>query len=448
MTEKPFSLTEGPIASGLVRFALPLFFGNLFQQLYNTVDALIVGNLLGNRALAAVSSTSMLIFTLVGFFNGLSIGAGVVIAQYFGAKDIQRLRQAIHTNFAFSLMMSAVLTLLGVTLTPAILQWMETPAEVMPQAVLYVRIYFAGSAGLVLYNTFMGIMQSVGDSRHPLYYLIFSSILNVVLDLVLIGLFDMDVDGAALATVLAQLISAVLCLRRLMKAPQDYRIRLQEIRVNGRILRQIIRFGLPGGIQNSLIAATNTVVQSHVNVFGEMAMSGIGAYNKIEDFFFLPIKSFTTAITTFVGQNLGAKAYDRVRKGSRFGFLCSMGLALLSGVIILISAPVLVGAFTDEPAAIAFGVDKAQICALFYFLPALSHALSAVLRGAGHAVAPTLSILLSWGIFRMLLLLIFAPMTQTIAIVNWVFPISWLLSAAILVIYYRLAHWLPSVNEA
>ena len=322
MTQAHERMTEGPIGGKMIRFAVPLFIGNLFQQLYNTADALIVGNFLGNDALAAVSATGTLVFLLVSFFGGISAGSGVVISRYFGAKEPEKMQRAIHTDLAFDLSAGVLLTLIGTTLTPFILRLMGTPEDVMDRAVLYVRVYFAGSIGMVLYNSCRGIMQAVGDSRHPLQYLIISSLVNVVLDILFIAVFHMDVEGAALATILSQFLSVFLCLGRLMRSSEEYRVHLRKIGFDWEILKLIVSYGLPSGLQNSVIAIANVVVQSNINAFGTMAVSGCGAYSKIEGFAFLPITSFTIALTTFVGQNLGAKEYERAKMGARFGIIC------------------------------------------------------------------------------------------------------------------------------
>ena len=288
----------------------------------------------------------------------------------------------------------------------------------------------------------MGIMQAVGDSRHPLYYLIISSVTNVCLDLLFIGVFRMGVDGAALATILAQFLSAALCLRRLFRTKEDHRLVLREIRPDREMLRLILRYGLPSGFQNSVIGFANVVVQSNINAFGELAMSGCGAYAKVEGFAFLPITSFTSAITTFVGQNLGAEEFDRAKKGARFGILCSLLIAEGIGVITYVFSPVFIGAFCDSQAAIAFGVDKAHICALFFCLLAATHCLSAVLRGAGRAMVPMVVMLSVWCVLRVSILWIAVPITQSINTVNWVYPITWSISTVVLLIYYRKSDWL------
>ena len=440
-------MTEGPIAGQMVRFAVPLFIGNLFQQLYNTADALIVGNLIGNEALAAVSATGTLVFLLVSFFGGISAGAGVVVSRYFGAREPEKMHRAIHTVLAFDLSAGVLLTVIGTTLTPAILRLMGTPEDVMARSEAYIRVYFAGSLGLVLYNSCRGIMQAVGDSRHPLYYLITSSVINVALDIVLIALFHMDVEGAALATILSQFFSVFLCLRRLMTTKEDYRVQLRKIGFDWQMLKLIVRYGLPSGLQNSVIAIANVVVQSNINAFGTMAVSGCGAYSKIEGFAFLPITSFTIALTTFVGQNLGAREYARAKKGAVFGVLCAILLSELIGLLTYLAAPVLIRAFTQEPEAIAFGVGKARICALFFCLLAASHGLSAVLRGAGKAVIPMISMLSFWCVVRVAILHFAVPIYRSIDVVNWVYPITWCLSTIFLVIYFIRADWLHSFER-
>lgn len=440
-------LTEGPIGQQMIRFAMPIFLGNLFQQLYNTADTLIVGNLLGSQALAAVSSSGSLIFLLIGLFNGIGAGAGVVIARFFGAQDEDRLSKSIHTTLAIALVSALLMTAGGVLLSPQILVWMDTPKEVMPEAVSYLQVYFAGAIGMVMYTSCMGIMQALGDSRHPLWYLIFSSILNVVLDVVFIAVFDGGVGSAALATILSQLISVILCMRRLMRQKGAARVRLRKIGFDREMTALILRYGLPSGLQNSVIAIANVVVQSHINAFGEMAMAGSGAYTRVEGFAFLPVTSFTMALTTFVSQNLGAKEYGRARKGARYGMLCSMGIAEFIGVVMFVFAPVILRAFTDEQVAIDYGVEKARICALFYCLLAYSHCVSAVLRGAGHSVAPMVVMLVVWCFIRMSILWIFVPILQTIAIVNWVYPITWSISSAILLVYYLAVDWVHGFQK-
>ncbi|OUP02892.1 MATE family efflux transporter [Drancourtella sp. An210] len=439
-------MTEGPIWKKIIFFAIPIFLGNLFQQMYNTADSLIVGNFLGSNALAAVSSSGNLIYLMIGFFNGIAIGAGVVIARYYGARDEVSVEQAVHTTVAFGLVASVVLTIVGVFFAPQILIWMKTPEDVLPESVSYFRVYFMGSTGFVMYNIFVGILQAVGDSKHPLYYLILSSVINVVLDLVFIAGFDMGVGSAAFATAISQFVSAFLCMTQLMRSKEEYKLQWRRVRFDREMLGQIIRFGLPSGFQNSIIAIANVVVQSNINSFGEMAMAGCGAYSKIEGFGFLPITSFTLALTTFVGQNLGAKDYDRAKKGAKFGMFCAMGIAEVIGIVIFIFAPVFTAAFDSTPEVIRFGVERARTAALFYFLLAFSHSVAAILRGAGKAVVPMVIMMIFWCVVRVAFLTGAGMFISSIAIVYWVYPLTWTLSSVAFLIYYKKADWLHSFS--
>lgn len=442
MTRTVEPMTSGTIWKRMTFFALPLFLGNLFQQLYNTVDSLIVGNFLGSSALAAVSSSGSLIFMLIGFLSGIAGGAGVVVARLFGAKDEAGVQRAVHTTVAFGLAAGIVMTALGVLLSPQILLWMDTPQSVLSQSVAYLRIYFSGSLFFVMYNIFVGILQAVGDSRHPLYYLIVSSVVNLVLDVVFIEYVRTGVGGAALATVISQAISAVLCLGLLLRSRECYRLHLQKVRFDPVLLREIIRIGLPSGVQNSIIAFANVLVQSHVNSFGEMAMAGYGAYTKVEGFGFLPINSFTMALTTFVGQNLGGGEFERTRKGVRFGVLTTAILAQAIGLVVFAFAPQLIAAFDPTAEVIRFGADKARTSALFYFLLAYSHSIAAVLRGAGKATVPMFIMMVCWCIIRVGFLSVTIPLTHDIRMLYWVYPLTWSLSSAAFFWYYTRGNWL------
>lgn len=447
MKDHAARMTEGSIPGQMLRFAAPLFLGNLFQQLYNTADALIVGRMLGYDALAAVSATGTLVYLIISLFVGISAGAGVLVSRYYGAKDSENLHKAIHTNIAFSLVAGLLMTVCGVLFAPTFLRWMGTPEDVMDQSVVYIRIFFAGSLGLVLYNGLRGVMQAVGDGKNPLKYLIISSCLNVVLDISFIGVFHTGVGGAALATILAQFLSGLLCLRRLLTTGEEYRVVPRKIGFDWPMLKLIVRYGLPSGLQNSVIAIANVVVQSNINAFGTMAVAGCGAYSKIEGFAFLPINSFVISLTTFVGQNLGGKEYERAKKGARFGLICCMLAAEAVGLAVMALAPILIGAFTSEPEAIAFGVGRARICAPMFFLLALAHGLAAVLRGAGKAVVPMVSMLLFWCVVRVSFLHFMVPLYPSIDTVNWVYPLTWALSVIFLGIYYWRADWIHSFEK-
>ncbi len=442
MTKTIAPMTSGPIWKRMTFFAMPIFLGNLFQQLYNTVDSLIVGNFLGSSALAAVSSSGSLIFMLIGFLSGIAAGAGVIVARFFGAGDEKNLKRAVHTTVAFGLVAGVLMTAIGVALSPQILIWMDTPASVMTESVIYLQIYFAGSLGFVMYNIMVGILQAVGDSRHPLYYLIVSSVVNLVLDLLFITGFHTGVGGAALATVISQLVSAFLCLMQLMRTKESYGLQIRRIGFDKNILKQIIRIGLPSGVQNSIIAFANVIVQSDINAFGEMAMAGYGAYTKVEGFGFLPINSFTMALTTFVGQNLGARQEERTKKGAKFGVLITVLLAELIGVAVFILAPQLIAAFDPSPEIVRFGVEKARTAALFYCLLAFSHSIAAVLRGAGKTMVSMIIMMMCWCVIRVTFLSIMIPLTHSIQAVYWVYPLTWSLSSLAFFWYYKKVKWM------
>lgn len=308
-------LTTGPIGRGLLAFAIPLFLGQLLQQLYNVADAWVVGNFANNNAFAAVSSTGSMIFLIIGFFSGVATGGGVVISKYFGAKNMDAVDKAVHTNFLFGIIASVVATVLGLLLAPWLLRVMKTPEEVMPDALMYLQIYFGGVSTIIMYNIGMAIMRALGDSIHPLYYLMLSSVLNVVLDLLFVAKLGYGVAGAGVATVISQGVSAVLCIIKMCRMQDVGRLRWRSIRYYPDFMGEVIVQGLPNGIQNSVISIGNMVVQTNINSFGSYAMSGVGAYSKIEGFAFLPITSMSISLPTFISQNLGAKKIRQSQEG-------------------------------------------------------------------------------------------------------------------------------------
>ncbi|MEE0800883.1 MAG: MATE family efflux transporter [Gemmiger sp.] len=425
MKAMDFSLTQGSVPRGMILFALPIFLSNLFQQLYNAVDSLIVGNILGGAALAAVSSSSSLIFLLTGFVNGISMGAGVLIARAYGAKDDDVLHRVVHTTVALGLAIGAVLTVVGVVLTPQILRWMGTPQDVLPNSVVYFRVYFLGSLAVVLYNMGASILQSVGDSRSPMKYLVLASLINVVLDLFLIGVVHTGVGGAALATIMSQAVSAALCFRRLGRAPEAWGVRWRQVRFDLPMLRAVIAQGVPSGVQSSVVSLANVIVQANINTFGASAMAGCGAYSRIEGFAFLPVTCFAMALATFVSQNVGAGRPDRVRQGMRFGLLCSSALAECVGAIIFLLAPVLIGAFSREPEVIAFGVRQSRTEALFYCLLAFSHCSAGILRGLGRPVVPMVVMLAVWCGLRIVYITLMLRLIPQIFVIFTAYPLTW-----------------------
>ena len=447
MDKSHSSLTEGSIWKGMLLFALPILLGQIFQQFYNTFDSWVVGKYIGENALAAVSSSSSLIFMFIGFFNGVAMGAGVIIARFFGARDFDSMEKAIHTDVAFGLTAGILLTVLGVAFTPTILGWMGTPAEVMPQSVTYFRYYFCGAVFAVMYNIFVGILHAVGDSRHPLYYLIFSTFVNIALDLLFVAVLHLGVGSAAIATTVSQGISAALCCIHLLRVKEPYRLHIRRILFHGSSLRNIIRIGLPSGIQNSVIAFANLVVQSNINGFGAAAMAGCGSYSKIEGFAFLPVTCFSQALATFVGQNLGAHNYERVKKGIGFGITCSCVMAELIGILSFLFAPRLIAFFNASPLVVDFGVRHMRIICLFYFLLAFSHCMAGILRGAGKSTVPMLTMLICWCLIRVTYITLTISYINRLEVVSWAYPLTWTCSSIVFLIYFLKADWLHGFDR-
>ncbi len=447
MQDNVKDMTTGNPYRLILGFALPIFLSQVFQQFYNTADTLIVGKFLGTEALAAVSSSGNLIFLLVSFFAGTALGAGVVISRYFGTREYDHVSKAIHTTVALSILCGVFLTVVGVAFTPTLLRWMDTDPDVMPQAVEYFRYYFLGALAVVGYNNLKGIMNALGDSKRPLYYLIFSSLLNIVLDLLFIGGFGWGVWSAAVATTISQAASMILCLIHLCKPGTIYQVQLRKMKIDGRIMREIIRYGFPSGVQNSVIGLANVIVQTNINSFGKLATAAYGSYAKIEGFAFLPVTSFTMALTTYTGQNLGAMEYDRARKGSRFGILSAVLLAELIGLGIFVSAPALIGFFTDDAQVIAIGARQAHIEALFYFLLAFSHAVAAVCRGAGKAFVPMFIMLSIWCVLRIAYITTVMHFTHELSFIYWAYPLTWGISSVIYMIYYHFSDWIHGFEK-
>ena len=369
-------MTKGNITRHLVNFALPLLLGNLFQQLYNMVDTWVVGNYVSNEAFSAVGTVGPVINTLIGFFLGLSSGAGVVISQYYGAGREEKVRQAVHTALMLTLALGVVFTAAGIAMTPLMLQLMKTPAEVAPEQAAYLRIYFAGVMGLLLYNMGSGILRAVGDSRRPFYFLVVSAVLNTVLDLLFVIKFHMGVEGVAYATIIAQAVSAVLTLWVLMGAEGGIRLELRALRFTWSVLRQIVAVGIPAALQMAITAFSNVFVQSYINYFGPDCMSGWTAYNKVDQLVILPVQSISMANTTFVGQNLGVGDTPRAKKGVRTSLWLSVAVTAVLLIPVLLFAPDLTAFFNSKAEVVSYGALLLRLLSPFYFrsLPARSAA--------------------------------------------------------------------------
>ena len=441
-------MTTGNPYSLMLGFALPIFLSQVFQQLYNTADAFIVGRFLGTNALAAVTSSGTLIFLLISFFMGTAMGGGVVISRYFGAGDGEQVSRGVHTIMAFGIASGLILTVIGVAFTPTFLVWMQTDPEVMPEAVEYFRYYCLGARAMVMYNICRSIMNALGDSKRPLYYLIFSSLLNIVLDLLFIAGFHWGVWSAAMATVISQAASVVLCMIHLLQKGNVFTVEVKKIRFHRDMLLEIVRYGLPSGIQNSVIALANVIVQSQINSFGRLAMAAYGTHAKIEGFAFLPITSFNMASTTFISQNLGARQYERAKKGARFSILSAVLMAEAIGVCCYIFAPQLIGLFDQTPGVIALGVQQARTVALFYCLLAFSHSIAAVCRGAGKAFVPMCIMLSVWCVLRISYIAAIMHWVGEIKFIYMAYPLTWAISSVIYLIYYLWSDWVHGFDKS
>ena len=444
MTEKKTMLmTEGTIWEQLLLFSIPLLIGNLFQQLYNTVDSIVVGNFIGSEALAAVGSSNSLINLIIGMFLGIATGAGVIISQYYGAGDERKLSWAVHTCIALSLIGGVALSILGVLASPLILKWMGTPDDVMDGSVIYLRIFFSGSLFNLLYNMTAGVLRAVGDSRRPLYYLAVSSAVNVVLDLLFVVGFHMGIAGAAWATIIAQAVSAALALIALMRTQDIYRVELKKIKIDVRMMKRILAIGIPSGIQQSIISLSNVIVQANINIYGSAAMAGYGASSKIDGFVTLPLQSFCIAATTFTGQNIGAKKKKRVMQGIFQGIAISLVYTLILSPILLWRSEDVLRIFSSDPDVLEYGRISMTILIPLYSTLAIHQILMGTFRGAGKTMVTMLIGLGNMCILRMIYINGIVPFFHSFEAVMLCYPITWFSTMVMDIVYCWKGKWLP-----
>ena len=429
-------MTEGNIWKQMIQFSVPMAIGLLFQQLYNTVDTLVVGRFVGQQAQAAVGSTGPIINTIVGFCAGLATGASVVISQRYGAHDREGLSKAVHTTVALTFLVSAAATLLGQLIIDPMLRFMQTPEDVMPESACYLSIYFGGITGILFYNLGSGILRAVGDSRRPLIFLIISALLNTVLDLLFVLAFGMGVDGVAYATVLSQLLSALLIMITLTREKGDYGIRWREIRIDRESFSQILKLGLPSSIQSAITAFSNVFVQSYINAFGSACMAGYGIYGKIDAFALIPVQSISMASTTFVGQNWGAEKAGRAREGVRTATVMSLISTAVLGFLVFVLARPLMGFFSPEPEVIEYGIRFIRIVTPFYIAICFNQIYAGALRGVGDATMPTVIMLASFVVFRQIYLAVTKALGAGFIAVALAYPVGWILCSTLLLIRY------------
>ncbi|MBP5250336.1 MAG: MATE family efflux transporter [Lachnospiraceae bacterium] len=442
-------LTEGPILKGISIFCIPLLLGQIMQQLYNLADAYVIGHFASISEFAAVSSTGSLSFFVIGFFSGMSVGGGVIISKYFGAKDEKNVERAIHTNFLFGIIASVVGTIVGELIISWLLTLMDTPGTVMPYATLYLRIIFGGISMNVMYNICMAIMRALGDSVSPLIFLGVSSILNIGLDFLLVGLFGMGVAGAAVATVMSQAVSVVFCVLRMTAYKDEYmKLKFKAIKWHGSMMKEVVLQGIPTGIQNSVISIGNMTIQKNVNDFGDAAMAGMGAYHKIEGFVFLPINCLSMALPTFVSQNLGARKYDRAKRGATGSLILGMAFSELIGFVMFWGSHPLLKFFISDETSIEYGMIHARVTSLFFLLLAFSHCAAGVMRGCGKSVVPMVTMLAFWCIFRVTYVTVAIRLFPVFQTISWAYPITWSLSSIVFILFLLFSDWTHSFEKS
>lgn len=434
---KDVDMTQGNITRHIITFALPLLAGNVFQQMYNMVDTWVVGNYVSNEAFSAVGSVGPIVNMLIGFFMGLSSGAGVVISQYYGARRHEEVRQTVHTAIVMTLILGVAFTGIGLFMIPYMLQLMNTPANVLPESTAYLTIYFSGILGLMLYNIGAGILRAVGDSQRPFYFLVVCAVVNTVLDLVFVLVFKMGVRGVALATIIAQGVSAVLVLITLMRTEECIKLRLQDLKIHLPMLKKIIRVGIPAALQMAITSFSNIFVQSYINYFGADCMSGWTAYSKVDQLLFLPMQSIALASTTFVGQNLGRNLPDRARAGVRQSLIIAIVSTLILMVPVMVFAAPVVSFFNAKPEVVEYGTMLLRLMTPFYVLCCFNQVLGGALRGAGNSKATMIIMLLSFVAFRQVYLFAVSRICNEIIPIAMGYPAGWLLCSSITYLYYR-----------
>ncbi len=441
--KKSTVMTEGSIWKKILFFSIPLILGNLFQQLYNTVDSIIVGNYIGSEALAAVGSSGSLINLLIGFCIGASAGAGVVIAQFYGAQDREGVRKAVHTTIAIAIAAGAVLTVVGIVATPILLKAMGTPQEVFDQASIYLKVYFGGILFSVVYNMSAGILNAVGNSKRSLVYLMIAATSNIFLDLLFVVVLKMGIVGVAIATDISQLLSCIFIILFLVRSEDVYRVKLKDIRCYDKLLGKILKIGLPTGVQNIVISLSNVIVQSSVNSFGAVAMAGFAAYIKVDGFNILPVLSFSMAATTFVGQNVGAGRLDRVKKGMYVSVAMGIIYTVCTGILLLTFAPQVIGVFTQNGKVVEYGVYIMKFFCPFYWMLGILHILAGTIRGTGKTMQAMVVFLFSLCIFRVLWIWGAMSVSHKIGGVMLGYPLSWLVGLVMILIYVWKGNWMP-----
>lgn len=434
-------ITEGVIWKQLLIFFFPILMGTFFQQMYNTVDTIIVGRLVGTEALAAVGATGPLVSMVNGFFIGVSSGATVVLSQAYGAGDRKGVSDSIHTGVALSLLLGVMLTAIGICLGGRVMGWMGTPENCMADATTYLRIYFAGSIGTVVYNMGAGILRAMGDSKRPMLFLMVTCILNVVLDLLFVAVLHMGVAGAALATVLSQMISAVLPIVVLLRQKED-RLELRKLRIERSLLGRILHIGIPAGLQFVTFDFSNILIQSGINSFGDITMAAWTAHGKTDALVWMISGAFGVSITTFVGQNFGAQKYSRIRQGAWTCLALSIAMVCALNVTLLLFRSQILGIYTDNPEVIAVGSMVMLSIMPYEFLFMPIEVFAGTMRGVGNSLMPTLITGSCVCLFRVVWLMTAVRHWHSLKTLTLSYPLSWALAAAVFLVVYFKGNWL------
>ena len=441
-------ITQGVIWKQLLAFFFPLWFGTFFQQLYNTVDTVVVGRFVGKTALAAVGSTGVIVNLTVGIFTGLAAGAVVVIAQRYGARMGEDVHKSVHTAMLLSILMGAFFMIVGFLLTPWALRAMNTTEDALPGAILYLRVYFLGMIPNLVYNMGTGVLRAVGDSRRPLYFLMAASLCNIVLDLLLVVVFHLGVLGVAIATVASQLLSAVLVVLSLTRAEgASFQLFPRSLTIHPQPLQAILRVGVPTALQSVMYSSSNLFIQAAINSFGTDAVAAWTAYGKMDVIFWMTITAMSQSVTTFAGQNYGAGKYDRLKKGVRVSIGMSAIITLaLSAIMVLFARPILT-IFTPDHDVLEIGVSMVRFLAPSYITYILIELLSGAIRGAGKSLVPTLITIFGVCGLRLLWLFTMVPIYHTINMVAASYPITWSVTSIALLLYYCFGKWLTPPKE-
>lgn len=436
-------ITQGSIFKGIMKYFFPIWFGTFFQQLYNTVDAIVVGNFVGKEALGAVGgSTGTIINLLVGLFVGLASGATVVISQHFGSKNAEATSRSVHTSIALSIFGGVIMSVVGIIVSPIIMSAMGTPTDILPFALSYIRIYFCGSVFMFIYNVGSGILRAVGDSKRPLYFLIISSVVNVVLDIVFVVGFNLGVAGAGLATIMSQAVSAVLVLLSLSRSSESYRFDRKKLKIHKDVVKDVIRIGVPAGLQSVMYSFSNLVIQGGINMFGTSVVAAWSAYGKIDGLFWMTVQSFGISATTFSGQNFGAKNYDRMKKAVKVCMLTSMVFTVVLSTLIMVLAPYLFRMFTPDMEVTTIGIEVIMYLVPFYFTFVPIEILSGALRGAGDSLIPTIITCMGVCVLRVVWIWFVLPANPTLQIACISYPITWSITSILFIAYYLQGGWL------